>query len=121
MIKILKIFGFLLLFVLLIIAYVLISSSGLIGKLPQDFEVIESPRPQIKNSINTNQIFFGDLHVHTTFSQDAFLFSLPVVQGEEGGAEERDGPAKYKGCDDSRSTHDDWVVDCSDDVEKPAE
>ena len=82
MIKILKIFGFLLLFVLLIIAYVLISSSGLIGKLPQDFEVIESPRPQIKNSINTNQIFFGDLHVHTTFSQDAFLFSLPVVQGE---------------------------------------
>ena len=66
----------------LIFLYVYISSSGLIGELPEDGELVYSPRPIDVNSLSEKQIFFGDLHVHTTFSQDAFLFSLPMLQGE---------------------------------------
>ena len=82
MLRFFKIFGLILSPIFLILIYVFIASSGLIGKLPEDGELVYSPRPVDKNSLTEKQIFFGDLHVHTTFSQDAFLFSLPMLQGE---------------------------------------
>ena len=82
MLKALKFIGLVLSPFLLIFIYVFISSSGLVGNLPEDGELVYSPRPVDNIPLSEKQIFFGDLHVHTTFSQDAFLFSLPMLQGE---------------------------------------
>lgn len=43
---------------------------------------IEAQRPLRAEGRAGKQILFGDLHVHTTFSGDAFLRSLPMLQGE---------------------------------------
>ena len=82
MLRVLKLIGLVLSPFLLIFIYVFISSSGLVGNLPEDGELVYSPRPVDNIPLSEKQIFFGDLHVHTTFSQDAFLFSLPMLQGE---------------------------------------
>ena len=82
MIKFFKILGIALTPFILIFIYVYISSSGLVGNLPEDGDIISKPRPIEEKDLSQKQILFGDLHVHTTFSQDAFLFSLPMLQGE---------------------------------------
>ena len=77
-----KIFKYLLAFLALIIVLLAISAKGLFGNLPSDGEIASDPRPLSSHHSADKQIFFGDLHVHTTFSQDAFFFSLPLLQGE---------------------------------------
>ena len=81
MYKFLKISGLLISPFVVAFVFVVISSSGWFGSLPEDGKLVYSPRPIQSENLTEKQIFFGDLHVHTTFSQDAFLFSLPMLQG----------------------------------------
>ncbi|MBM4267256.1 MAG: DUF3604 domain-containing protein [Deltaproteobacteria bacterium] len=43
---------------------------------------VERAGAEAVGATGDKQVLFGDLHVHTTFSTDAFLWSLPMVQGD---------------------------------------
>lgn len=78
-----KFFKFAFAVLIFIILLYSITAKGVFGSLPEDGQVsLEKRPPATLEESSDKQIFFGDLHVHTTFSQDAFLFSLPMLQGE---------------------------------------
>lgn len=67
------------------------------GEVERDGEIVEAPRsPELVaqreqqqtkaaealNASDAKQILFGDVHAHTTFSMDAFAWSLPLLGGE---------------------------------------
>ena len=80
-----------------IAAFVYSAGRGWLGapESPGEIEGARLPAPVLQRRQNTLQaarasigasedkmVLFGDLHVHTTFSVDAFFISLPAMQGE---------------------------------------
>jgi uncharacterized protein DUF3604 len=52
------------------------------SRLPRETVAARTARQREAGAPSDKQILFGDLHVHTTFSADAFIRSLPMLQGE---------------------------------------
>ena len=52
------------------------------GEDPSAGTIEGPPRRLALASTGASQVLFGDLHVHTTYSIDAFLYALPIFSGE---------------------------------------
>lgn len=62
-----------------------LESAGNVHEARPPSEVVKNRREAdqvARPAGETSQILFGDLHVHTTFSADAFMRSLPLLGGE---------------------------------------
>jgi hypothetical protein len=55
--------------------------SGTLGEDWQSSPAVAGPRPESEPAGKSDEVLFGDLHVHTSHSIDAALFGLPMVTG----------------------------------------
>ena len=65
------------------------------------------------NTATEKQILFGDAHVHTTWSFDAFMFSLPVLNASRGRKSRKAGPRE--------SERDDWAEEAAEELDEDEE